>query len=97
MVGLLCSLPFINRARTPKVLKLHRLIEVAGGHVVLGLRVSPNVPAYACDAEGGSELATPRSMLHTWGFSKIRGTIFWGPYNKDPTIWGTILASPIFI
>ena len=20
------------------------------------------------------------------GFSKIRGTLFWGPYNKDPTI-----------
>ena len=25
-----------------------------------------------------------------------RGTLFWGPYNKDPTIWGTILGSPIF-
>ena len=23
-------------------------------------------------------------------------TLFWGPYNKDPTIWGTILGSPIF-
>ena len=21
-----------------------------------------------------------------WGFPKIRGTLFWGPYNKDPTI-----------
>ena len=20
------------------------------------------------------------------GFPKIRGTLFWGPYNKDPTI-----------
>ena len=20
-----------------------------------------------------------------WEFPKIRGTIFWGPYNKDPT------------
>ena len=29
---------------------------------------------------------------------KIRGTSFWGPYNfnKDPTIYGTILGSPIF-
>ena len=21
-----------------------------------------------------------------WGFPKIRGTLFWGPYNKDPII-----------
>ena len=21
-----------------------------------------------------------------WGFPKIGGTLFWGPYNKDPTI-----------
>ena len=21
-----------------------------------------------------------------WGFPKIRGTLFWAPYNKDPTI-----------
>ena len=21
-----------------------------------------------------------------WQFPKIRGTLFWGPYNKDPTI-----------
>ena len=20
-----------------------------------------------------------------WEFPKIRGTLFWGPYNKDPT------------
>ena len=30
-----------------------------------------------------------------WGFAKIRGTLLWGPYNKDPTM-GTILGSPIF-
>ena len=23
---------------------------------------------------------------HKWDFPKIRGTFFWGPYNKDPTI-----------
>ena len=21
-----------------------------------------------------------------WEFPKIRGTVYWGPYNKDPTI-----------
>ena len=31
-----------------------------------------------------------------WEFPKIRGTLSWGPYNKDPTIWDTILGSPIF-
>ena len=30
------------------------------------------------------------------GVSENQGTLFWGPYNKDPTIWGTILGSPIF-
>ena len=23
-------------------------------------------------------------------------TFIWGPYNRDPTIWGTFLGSPIF-
>ena len=32
----------------------------------------------------------------TWEFPKLRGTVFWDPYNKDPTIQGTILGSPIF-
>ena len=25
-----------------------------------------------------------------------RATLFGGPYNKDPTIWGAILGPPIF-
>ena len=29
-------------------------------------------------------------------FPKIRGTLFWGPYNKNPTTWATKLGSPIF-
>ena len=32
-----------------------------------------------------------------WEFPKIRGTLLWGPYNKDhPSIQGTISGSPIF-
>ena len=27
-----------------------------------------------------------------WGFPKIRGTILGGPYNKDYSIWGSILG-----
>ena len=30
------------------------------------------------------------------GVSENRGTLFWGPYSKDPTIWGSIFGSPIF-
>ena len=29
-------------------------------------------------------------------FMGVSGTLFWGPYNKDPTISGTILESPYF-
>ena len=32
----------------------------------------------------------------TWEFPKIRGTLFWGPSSKDPTISGSMLGSPIF-
>ena len=31
-----------------------------------------------------------------WELPKIRGPLFWDPYNKDPTMSGTILGSPIF-
>ena len=26
----------------------------------------------------------------------MRGTLFGGPYKKDPTIWGALLGSPSF-
>ena len=26
------------------------------------------------------------SMGHRWEFPIIRSTLFWGPFNKDPTI-----------
>ena len=32
-----------------------------------------------------------------WEFPKIRGTLFWCPFNTDPTIYiGSILGSPRF-
>ena len=31
-----------------------------------------------------------------WEFPKIWDTLLWGPYNKDPTIKGSIWGSPIF-
>ena len=34
--------------------------------------------------------------MPTWEFPKIGGTLFWGPYNKDPTNSGTLLGSQFF-
>ena len=33
---------------------------------------------------------------YTWEFPRIRGTLFWGPYKKHPTIWGTTYSGPLF-
>ena len=41
-------------------------------------------------------LQSPVLYVHIWEFPKFKGTLFGGPYNKDPTIWVTILGSPIF-
>ena len=35
-------------------------------------------------------------MCECGDFPKIRGTVFRGPDDKDPTIKGTILGCPIF-
>ena len=32
------------------------------------------------------ELIKRLSDTATWEFPKIRGTLFWSPYNKNPTI-----------
>ena len=42
---------------------------------------------------------SPEISCHLLSFTKVNEYLpylFWGPYNKDPTIWGTILGSPIF-
>ena len=36
------------------------------------------------------------AVVKIWEFPKMRGTLLWGPYNKDPTIWGTIHWGPLF-
>ena len=43
----------------------------------------------------GSRREEGEDSLHL-GVSDIRGTLHWGPYNKDPTIEGTILGCLIF-
>ena len=37
-----------------------------------------------------------KGSIRVLEFPQIRGTLFWGPYNKDHTIWDTILGSPMF-
>ena len=32
----------------------------------------------------------------TWEFPQIRGTLFWGPYNKDPTKFRVLYQGPLF-
>ena len=35
------------------------------------------------------------NMTPIWGFPKVRGTFFGGPHNKDYSILGSILGSPL--
>ena len=45
---------------------------------------------------GQKECRNLNVWVAIWDFPKSRGALLWGPYNKDPTISGTILGSPIF-
>ena len=60
---------------------------------------SPYISATRALNDRGSiseRAVSPGSQPPYMGVSENRGTLFWGPYNKDPTISGTILGSPIF-
>ena len=63
----------------------------------LGLRMPTRCPrrGNSSTREGADQLlfsaqvVSPTSLFAgfiTWGLPKIRGALFWGPYNKDPTI-----------
>ena len=47
-------------------------------------------------AAGRGKAELPLGCLGLRKLRDIKGTLFWGPYNKDPTILGTIMRSPIF-
>ena len=36
------------------------------------------------------------AYCHMGVSENLGGALFWGPYNKDPTISGTVFGSPIF-
>ena len=71
-------------------------------HAELGLTCTPSAVTtmqfvkVVFDSKVLVSYAWPAVDLLIWEFPIIRGTLFWGPYNKDTTIWGTILGSPIF-
>ena len=47
---------------------------------------------------GGPRSLPTRTLLLARQFGSFRnlGYLVWGPYNKDPSIWGTILRVPYF-
>ena len=34
----------------------------------------------------GCVRVTSQLVINSWEFPKVRSTLFWGPYNNDPTI-----------
>ncbi|CAE7812270.1 unnamed protein product [Symbiodinium sp. CCMP2592] len=58
--------------------------------------MAPDNDAVDADLEAELGKALQVRTAEDLGVSENRGTLFWGPYNKDPTIQGTILGSPIF-
>ena len=44
----------------------------------------------------GTIMGSSKGLYKSLKFLQIRGTLVWGPQNRDPTIQGTVLGSPIF-
>ena len=60
----------------------------------LGFRCVAGVTKDPVRVKGyGAVTAYISKTLHG-SFRKIRGTLFWGPYNKDPMIQGAISGCP---
>ena len=74
--------------------RLRRFLNLDSKNPTLKINPKPNpkprgrVPSRKIDGWAEQQLI--------WEFPKIRGTLFWGPYNKDPIFQGTILGSQIF-
>ena len=50
--------------------------------------------SHRCDVEDSE--GTGAARCANWDFPKIWGTLFWGPYDKDPTILGYYIRVPYF-
>ena len=62
------------------------------GPAPLGFPPSDQYPPSRADKHG----RISRSRLRSGSRAGEESNLFWSPYNKDPTIWGPILGSPIF-
>ena len=60
-----------------------QILPPASQAAVLGntVHICPQI----CEQVGFSSCILDVLCLTTRGFPKIRGTLYWGPYNKDPT------------
>ena len=70
-----------------------------GAFVVSGL--PRRSPEQACLGSGTTVVSSVEGggpgFPAIWEFPKIRGTLFWGPYNKDPTTYlGYYIRVPYF-
>ena len=63
--------------------------KVLQGTTIAVVSAIPIAIAIALAIASAISIAIPATAVATtliWGFPKIRGTVFWGPYNMDPTI-----------
>ena len=83
------KVPFMRAISRVKMGSRLTLKYYLGGRVVL----RSSGPDAQTTALGSEDSRIPSDSI--WDFPKIGGgTLFWGPYNKDPTILG--YGSPIF-
>ena len=73
----------------PQAVPEYTLYEAAllgGGEVNMTFARYELMGALLRDTRNTWSLVESLLLGHMWGFPKIRGTLFWGPYYKDPTI-----------
>ena len=56
----------------------------------------PSKPKGLRLGEARAGLSGKADPAPVWEFQKMRGTLFWGPYSKDPTILGYSIGVPYF-
>ena len=68
------------------------LLGLRGSYLLIFFKSLTATPSLGFRVNVASLVVGLRLRL-IWEFPKIRGTLFWGPYHKDPTVWSTILGS----
>ena len=84
-VGVGVFVVFVSSSKMPLVLKKCGLgFRLLGLGFMLILRIDSLESHRNLNPELRSHMTITLSLK--WEFPKIGGTLFWGPYNKDPTI-----------